>query len=280
MALITACLLVSSFLPVDQGPHPQQTGALGSRLAARPRALVATLVNPATALLHRLSARVRDAEADPVAWDQWQDAHTRYGLALRQIRQLEQQNLALKQQIAQLTQIRELFGLSGVKLVNARVTAASTDPLNPTLTINRGESHGVHERLAVTSGFNLVGEVVTTGSLTSDVRLVTAKDTRLRVQIAPPTAEAAARALEVQIERSPDGPWFEVRLGKQQRVEPGDLAHLTDPIWASQAEGFVVGQVTQVAPDPNDPLNFQRVIIDPIPSLMTLTDVTVLVPTD
>lgn len=281
LALLAVLLLVSSFLPVDQDSQAaEQRRAWGSRLAERPRALVAAAISPVTRLLHALSTGLRSQDRDPVLWDTWDDLAVRYGRALQRNERLEQENTALKRQIAQLSQIRELFGLAGVSLVDARVNASSTDPLNPVLTINRGERHGVRRQMAVASAFSLVGEVTNVGPFTSDVRLITAPGTQLRVRLVPPTPDAAARTIEVQLERAEDGPWFEVQLGTQQPVQPGDLAHLSDPIWPTEAMGFVVGQVIEVGPDPDDPLNFQRVIVKPIPPLTRLNRVTVLVPTD
>lgn len=281
LVLIAALLLVSSFLPLDQGPHrAEQPQRLGSRIVHRPRALVAAAISPVTGLLHPVTTGLREQDSQRVIWDDWEDIGARYGSALQRLHALERENAELKQKIMQLTQIRELFGLSGVSLLDARVKSVSLDPLNPVLTLNRGSNNGVREHMAVASGWNLVGEVVHVGPLTSDVRLITAKGSRLRVQIAPPTADAAARTLEVQLERSDDGPWFEVRTTQQQPVAPGDVAQLTDPLWPAEATGFFVGQVTEVAPDPDDPLNFQRAIIKPIPSLTTLGRATILVPTD
>ena len=61
-------------------------------------------------------------------------------------------------------------------------------------------------------------------------------------------------------------------------IKPGDLAHLSDERWPAVAQGFVVGQVVNIKPDPDNPMLYQRVTIKPRFDLASLSEVTVLAP--
>jgi len=278
LAIIAALLVVSSLL----------SARAATAVASVPRTIVSTAIAPANLLLYNLSRTLRGPGSDTIQWgggddqptpDQVRNLHQELGRALRLNEKLRQQNNRLKQQITQLSQIREQFGLSGMRLVSARVTAYAGDANAPVITIDRGGNVGITKGTVIASGFNLVGEVVHAGPLTADVKLITAKGTKLQVRFVPPRADAKPRLQNArQLSLREDGRTFGVRLSTGVTVETGDLAHLADPRWPREARGFVVGQVSAVGPYEDDPLSFQSVVVDPIPPLTALNEVTALVP--
>ena len=165
-----------------------------------------------------------------------------------------------------------------MRLVNARVTAYTGAAARPVLTIDRGTRAGIQDGTVVAHGFNLVGRVVHAGPLTADVRLITHREQKLQVRLVPPGPDAEPRRVRVQIEQRDDGHTFGVQVSRSVTVEKGDLAHLADVSWPREARGFVVGQVRSVKRAPEDPYSFKNVVIEPIPPLTTLSEVTALVP--
>ena len=69
-------------------------------------------------------------------------------------------------------------------------------------------------------------------------------------------------------------------VSEDQPIQIGDLAHLEDRTWPREARAVVVGKVVEIAPDPNDPVLRQRVVIQPIRSLRHLSRLVVLVPSN
>ena len=278
LALVAALLLIASFVG----------GRTSTALAHIPRTVVSTALAPAHLLLYNVGATVRGTGEDAVQWSSGDNQRPdttqlrqELGRALRLNEKLRQQNSRLKQQITQLSQIREQFGLSGMRLVGARVTAYTGDPGAPVITIDRGTNVGISRGTVIASGFHLVGEVVHAGPLTADVKLITAKGTKLQVRFVPPRADAQPRIESTrQVTLREDGRTFGVQLDIDINVQAGDLAHLADPRWPRESRGFVVGQVRAVEPADENPYLFQNVVIDPIPPLTSLNEVTALVPTE
>lgn len=267
---VVLALLVASFL--GEG--------LADAITRAPRTLVTTALNPLTQPLLAFSRTVRSERNEPHAWSEQRlsrrELEEELGRAMRRLEQLRQEHEQLQREHALVTQTREQIELSGVRLVNARVTAYTGDPAAPVLTLERGTRAGLREGTVIASGFNLVGRVVHAGPMTADVRLIIAPGTELQVTIRPPEVDDEARRTQVHLAARDDGA-FEVRVPARSEIEPNDLAQLSDPRWPREARGFVVGQVTRVEPAPDDPFAFRDVLIEPIPPLSALPDVTAVV---
>ena len=268
LVIVAAVLLLSSLAPVR----------VSSKLAYLPGSIVSFTTQPFTQGLRWLATTLRpptERELD------LSDAETRqlYGEALSLIRRLEYKLAAAEQQIALLTQSRTI-ALSGVQLVDASVTGYSGERLNPVLSINRGRAGGIYPGAPVVSGFNLVGRVTEAYPASADVGLVNAPGATLLVRILPPTPEAGPREVKEMIHLTEGGEMWEVSVAKGQPVREGDIAQLSDPSWPPEAQGYLIGQVVEVEPDPQNPLNAKRVRIRPMAPLTELSRVTVLVPAE
>src|SRR5699024_9825091 len=113
----------------------------------------------------------------------------KYGQALVMIHRLEDKLDAAQKQIAMLSRSRRI-ALSGVTLVQSRVTGYSDSRTKPALSINRGRKAGLVDGCVVVTGFNLVGRVDKAYTTSADVDLILAPRTRLQVRILPPTPDS------------------------------------------------------------------------------------------
>lgn len=281
LMLVTAMLLVSSFLG-------QRTA---DRISHMPRAAVSTLLGPARWSAYTVARGFSQPERDPAAWEGERMSRVEleelYGKRLRELRDLQREHEALLERLAQLQQIRSLaeqskqWDFSGVRYVQARVTGVAGTRRPSTLNIAHGTRSGIRENTAVVHGYNLIGRVVHAGPATADVKLITAPGTRLQVRLLSALDENESRdPVPAQLQASEDGQSFRVRLRRSETVKVGDLAHLDDPRYPREAQSYIVGQVVSVEPAPDDPLLFQEIIVNPIPPLAGLSEVTALVPVE
>ena len=284
LAGVVVLLVVMSQLP----------GPVVGWMSNKPRQFVASLLNPVTQPLWRMSSSVRrppDLDVDlpfsqltpslpPDQADlvrQFRQTQLQY---MQYMRQLELELEDARRVIAQLSQIKQHLNLEDSRIVVAAVTTASADPAGPTLTINRGTRNSMELRtgLVVTAGYDLVGRLSNVGPASSTVRPITAR-TLLTVRMVPPVSGAPSRQVfPVQLQSNPTKGLFYAQVDGDAPVQSGDLAHLDDRTWPSTSRGLIVGKVIQVEPHPDDPVLRRRIIVQPTQSLRHLTQVQVLVP--
>ncbi|MEX0654560.1 MAG: rod shape-determining protein MreC [Phycisphaeraceae bacterium] len=267
LVLVALLLLLASVLP----------GRAVSWLGNPARNLVAAALIPVELPLKRLSDTVRRPEPIEVAVDD--EYHP--GQAVARLRQLELTIEALRRENHALHQIKAVLGdRPDVGRVTARVSATSGDRVNPTLRINHGSRAGIARRQAVVAGFALVGEVEHAGPVHADVRLITAAETLLSVRIIPPTSAEPLRQYQASMVVNADRQSFTIKADHDEPIEVDDWAHLADDRWPREAQGFVVARVVDVRRDPDDPLRLKLATLEPIVPLLSLHQVTVLVPGD
>ncbi len=276
--LVTVVLLcvVSAWAPLG----------LARSVAALPHHLLVALVSPVTVLLKTAADAVGGGQPR-LDLGEHEELYDHYTQALQYIRRLESDLRQREQQLAQLMRVREIRGEQGIRAyLPARVTSYSGEPARPVLTIDRGTSDGVRRGMVVVSGANLVGLVEAVGPLTADVRLITTPGTTLDVRFAAPTPPAAppsAPTYLATVGLAEDGRRFVHDEAPQNvPVRAGDLAHLDDQggRWPAQANGFIVGQVAEVAGVPDNPLLLKRIVIEPLIRPPSLRRVWVLVPAE
>lgn len=269
LAGVVVLLLVSSLLP----------GGWVNSYSRAPRHLLGAITAPLTRPLKRLSDAIRrPAEVDVFGNDpsRWKDA---LESEVQYRRRLEQELREARDNIAQLSHVRQHLDLSGFELKVAYVTHGSNDPAHPALTISRGRRDGLQPGFVVASGFNLVGRVTSVGPASSTVTLITAADTLLSTRIVPVTLDAPPREHLAQLRPQKGAGRFTAQANVDDPVEVGDLAHLADHFWPPEAQALVVGSVTAIEKDPSDPLLRRIIEVMPPRSLAYLDRVVVLVPT-
>ena len=267
-------LIVISQLPVRwtdavAGP-PADVVAAVVGLAADPLLRVARFVRPPSEVQTELT-RNEKLVANLEAQTQYAlNLETRLNYAIAEIRRL----LGVREQLN-----REGFGES-VRLEPARVIAIPPDPHAGAVLINRGRAHGVEPGMIVASGFSLVGRVTDVGPRTATVRLVTAPDTLLQVRIIPPQAGPAERDLPALVRVNESRDRFVAEVPENAPIQPEDLVTLHDEDWPVEAQGFVVGVIESVEPDPADPEIRSVAVIQPVREPGRVMRVTVVVPRD
>ena len=176
-------------------------------------------------------------------------------------------------------QVRQVQDLQGFTYLPARVILPVRDASQRVITINRGTRHGVQEGLVVTVGANLVGQVLADpGPSTATVRLITAPNTFLVVRLIPPVPGSTPYEPFVNIREANDGQEFWAEIDADATVRAGDLAHLADDTWPTEARGFIVGRVQEIIEHPDRPYLSRRVIIKPLRPVGRLSNVVVLIP--
>ena len=270
LLILVALLLVGSFLP----------GRWAGSISYQPRHFVNAATRPITYPLKLLSDSIRQPAELTIDESDRAILREQYGVALATIRRLERQLEEAQQETATLSQVREHLGLSGVQLYPASVIAWSGDPIQPSLTINRGSRHRLRVGLVVASGFNLVGRISSVGPVTSTARLISSPDTQLTLKILPPLPDAPPRRMLIQARSDKRGEQFVAQTDVDDPVQVGDLAHLADDLWPLEASGLVVGKVVAIEKDPDDPILRRLTQIEPIRSFAHLDRVVVQIPSE
>jgi cell shape-determining protein MreC len=179
---------------------------------------------------------------------------------------LWQENEKLKEQIDSFEAITEDRDMASIRLVEARVSRHNPDPTNPTMTILRGSLHGLEPDDAVAFKSNLVGFVTDSiGPANATVSLVTREGFSIGVHIMPPPEVEAGEGWPFKTRVSSDGEGkFITSLAQNvsKELRPGDYVRAADTIRES-ANGFLLGRIETIEPDPRDPLKLSRVVIAP-----------------
>jgi len=267
VALIILSQLPARWLDAIGGPPSHVVSAVVG-MAGDPLLRLARFVRPPAELQTELT-RNEELKANLEAQTQYAlNLEARLNYAIAEIRRL----LGVREQLN-----REGFGES-VRLLPARVIAIPPDLHAGTVLINRGTTHGVGPGMIVASGFSLIGRVTDVGPRNATVRLVTAPDAFLQVRIIPPMAGEAERELIAQVTINDDRDRFVAEVPQNAPIQPEDLVTLYDPDWPVEAQGFVVGVVERIDPNPDDPEIRSVATIQPVREPGRVMRVTVVVP--
>ena len=241
------------------------------------------LLKPLSLRLHALGSQLRDRPVTPV--DRTLEQLQEEILVLEgDLRRIQEENRALRQQIAQLSGLQQRLGRMQYRPVFARVTGRNADPGGELLFIEAGRRDGLDVGMIVAdagaSGFGgpqLVGRIVQVQQATAAVRPITAAGTLLRLELSQdPQKWTLFRAAGPDLLVAADA-------NRDLKVSEGDVARLADDHgpdgWAEAAKFMLVGEVIRVAPDPNEPL-LKRVEVQPRRPLLQLDEVMVLVAGD
>jgi len=180
-------------------------------------------------------------------------------------------------QIEQLSLVRQM-GLPKVQLRTASVVEWTVGSTGPLMTIDCGRRQGVEEKMVVVQGVHLVGKVIHTSAESATVQPITTMGTHLAVRVySSRPAELNADHPVLQIVASKRG-GFIARADAGEIIAVDDRARLHDMTWPKEGQGFVVGVVTRIAPDEEDPILRREVQITPAMSIAGARDVVVVIP--
>lgn len=195
----------------------------------------------------------------------------------RRVRELETVN-------AELQGLRSRLGDAWVYR-RASVVGRSGDAAAGTLNIDVGVRDGLRPGCVVVSRANLVGRVVQVAPSSAVVRPLTSPGSLIEVVFTPPVLPTggALPPTDQQALLKAAGPDRLVAddVDRRVKISVGDYARLSDAggpeSWPAPAQGMIVGVVTSVKPNEDDPLR-QRVEVRPLISPRFITAITVIEP--
>lgn len=263
-------------------------------LSQPPRYVVAMLVSPLTRPLHALGSAVRSREQDPPAFG------SDVGKLTFMLKEAQAQRANLRIQlheaqdtIATLTRMKGYLSFAGTRLLPARVTQSAANPAHPTLMIDKGQRDGIYPGFVVASEFNLVGRITYVGNSHATVALLMKPKRYLQVAIMANlagTVKMPGQETKVMAQVSDNGTLLTAVVPAVSQIRPGYITRLlpssrsgqmgqtalTEASWPREAWGLVVGRVTKVVPDPDDPISRKRIEIRPLNWHPHLTEVVVI----
>ncbi len=277
LALVVTASMMAGLLP----------DAAARALWSRPRQIKDMLITPLTHPLHQMSLRLRGPSAQdiaPASFDATAAAEERRWYA-SQVQRLKAELRDAYQRLERYERHAELARRGGAAMdgpaayTTAHVTAWGGRADQPTLTINKGRSHGLSEGMVVCDDVSLVGRIIDAGAMTATVALLTVPGQQVAVRVIPadhPASDGLPLVLRYEADRQAFAQITEIT----SPVNVGDLAHLDDAsAWPPEAWGLLVGRVTAIERD-EDPLNFKRLLVQPIIRGAYLRRVTILIPRD
>jgi len=201
-------------------------------------------------------------------------------LAERRYLAEHQRVLELEEQIALL----QALPAAARQLSKAPLLAqvARRTPADPTGMVELALPGGVETppaagSVVVYAGVHIVGRTLE-GATTSTAQvcpLVHALTGPIRARIFPAAGEPG-RSVLISLEVPEKGDWLAGRAPRDAVVGAGDIVRLDDPSWPATAQMMVLGEVTRIEPNDQEPL-FQRVIIEPRFALSRLSQVTLII---
>ena len=190
---------------------------------------------------------------------------------------LVRQNKELEARIAKLTEfeyenvrLRELLNFgktSGFKFVGAAVIGRSSSSWVSSITLDKGEKHGIKQGYPVVDGRAIVGQVIATTPKTSTVLLLTDSTSGIDAVI------QSSRATGV-VEGNGTYKLSMRYVVKSSVVQPGDKV-VTSGLDGIYPKGKLIGTVVKVEDAPD---MFKRIEVEPGMDLFRLEEVLVLIP--
>ncbi|MEM9066723.1 MAG: rod shape-determining protein MreC [Planctomycetota bacterium] len=163
------------------------------------------------------------------------------------------------------------ISLGGARLLEAAITSRTSDLTSGVLVARAGNAQGVTTEAvaaAATEDYQLVGRVIHVGPRICHIRPITTENPeriRGRIEAVEEDGRGPYVSLEATGDRSLEGPvgvsedpleTFEIAVGQRVRLD--------DPAWPVGAQGLLIGRVTEVRTDPDDP---QRNVVEVTPDL-------------
>lgn len=271
LVFATVVCLLSAILPLSWS----------SPVATVPRNLLDAMTVPFTGWLHGFGNRVRPTPIEPLIEEKGQEWQQLFLQQKQYTDRLEQRIAELQRRLASYQMVDGVV-LQPVRQVVARVGRMQDNASSPTLVIDHGEDSGIDKGMAVVFDVFFVGQVEKVGNVTSTVQLITAENASVKVRFTSPDLQdrQARQPTEEHIEWNEDSGVFVTVVDQEKPIQVGDLAQLSDERYARLARGFFLGRVTEIIPDPQNPLAMRQVTVEPTVPFRELSEVTVLVPVE
>lgn len=186
---------------------------------------------------------------------------------------LREQNAQLRQNLAELEEYRaeaqrlqELLDLKDDNKLDgtaARVLSRSSDAWNNVITIDKGTDAGIHEGLAVMASSGLIGQVISTTSLSSQVRLMQDPQFGVAAMVQSSRAEGIVKG-------ALDGLLYLEDIDSDAQVALGDTV-ITSGLGGGFYRGILIGTVVKIDGQQGDAN--RRIVVEPNASAFPLSEV-------
>lgn len=171
----------------------------------------------------------------------------------RELTNLLTQAEEYRQRVEQLEDLLDMKNSSSVETVGGSVIGRSTEAWNQTVTINVGEADGVDTGLTVMGPYGVLGQVISTTSNSSVVRLLTDPQSGAAAIIQSSRVEGVVRG-------SLDGLLYLENVDVDETVNVGDVV-LTSGMGGSYTSGLLIGTVVKVDGAAGDAT--RRIVVSP-----------------
>lgn len=186
-----------------------------------------------------------------------------------EVDELRARNAELEEQAASAERLQELLDLrdaSDLQSVTGTIVAGSTDTWNDTVTIDLGSSSGVGVGMPVMTASGVIGQVVSCGSASSTVRLLSDEGSSISAMVQSSRAQG-------MLEGSSSGEVTLELVSTSQNVEIGDTV-VTSGLGGAFPKGLPVGEVISVTNDPG--ALYLRIVVELFANPSTAEEVLVI----
>lgn len=104
--------------------------------------------------------------------------------SLDRITSIEAENIELRRQLDALKEELDIdYSLTDYEYLNASVISRNVGYWYNTITIDKGSFNGIEKDMVVINGKGLIGKIIRTTTFTSDIRLITTRDTNNKISV-------------------------------------------------------------------------------------------------
>ena len=172
-------------------------------------------------------------------------------VSLDRITSIETENIELRRQLDKLKEELNIdYSLTDYEYLNASVISRNVGYWYNTITINKGTYNGVEKDMVVINGKGLIGKVIRTTTFTSDVRLITTRDTNNKISVMISNGDYSLYGLINSYDYNDN--LLEVEgISNTKNVNIGDLIY-TSGLGGVFPSGILIGKVSAITTDSYD----------------------------
>ena len=178
--------------------------------------------------------------------------------SLDRVTSIESENIELRRQLDKLKDELDIdYALTDYEYLNATVISRNVGYWFNTITINKGSYNGVDKDMVVINGKGLIGKVIRTTTFTSDVRLITTRDTNNKISVKISNGDYNLYGLINSYDYTDN--LLEVEgISNTKNVNIGDYVY-TSGLGGIFPSGILIGVVSEITTDSYDLAKIIRV---------------------
>lgn len=171
--------------------------------------------------------------------------------SLDRITSIESENIELRRQLEALKEELDIdYSLTDYEYLNATVISRNVGYWYNTITIDKGTYNGVEKDMVVINGKGLIGKIIRTTTFTSDVRLITTRDTNNKISVKISNGDYNLYGLINSYDYNDN--YLEVEgVSNTRDVNIGDYIY-TSGLGGVFPSGILIGEVSEITTDSYD----------------------------